>query len=250
VTQKSSETPVTTLAPSGEGGQLARHDFTPERVKAYAQLQAQFGDGVIMSEEAREATRQTILAGHTPGQDLWIFGYGSLMWNPAIHVAESLPATLKGYCRRFAMRLMFGRAMPDKPGLMLCLVPGGECHGIAHRIAADSVESETSILWMREMLSGAYSPTWVDLDLGARHIRGVTFVMNESHPRFLPGLDPDEKARRIAVAEGHLGSNRDYLFRTAAALAESGLKDSYIDDVTARVRSLLDQSQATEGEKP
>jgi len=79
VTQKSSETPVTPLAPSGEGGQLARHDFTPERVKAYAQLQAQFGDGVIMSEEAREATRQTILAGHTPGQDLWIFGYGSLM---------------------------------------------------------------------------------------------------------------------------------------------------------------------------
>jgi cation transport protein ChaC len=103
---------------------------------------------------------------------------------------------------------------------------------------------------MREMLSGAYTPTWVDLDLGARHIRGVTFVINESHPRFLPGLDPDEKARRIAVAEGHLGSNRDYLFRTAAALAESGLKDSYIEDVTARVRSLLEQSQATEGAKP
>jgi cation transport protein ChaC len=250
VTQKSSEPPVATLAPSGEGGQLARHDFTPERVRAYAQLQAQFGDSVLMSEEAREETRQAILAKHPEGKDLWVFGYGSLMWNPAIHVAESLPAMLSGYCRRFAMRLMFGRAMPDKPGLMLCLVPGGDCHGIAHRIAADSVESETRILWMREMLSGAYTPTWVDLDLGGRHIRGVTFVMNEGHPRYLPGLDADEKARRIAVAEGHLGSNRDYLFRTAAALAESGLKDSYIEDVTARVRSMLEQSQATEGAKP
>ena len=250
MTQRSSEPPTVPLSPSGEDGQLARQDFTPERVKLYAQLSAQFGDGIFISEEAREESRQAMLSGHVPGTDLWIFGYGSLMWNPAIHVAESLPATLKGFCRRFAMRLVFGRAMPDKPGLMLCLVPGGECRGIAHRIAADSVESETRILWMREMLSGAYTPTWVDLDLGAHHVRGVTFVINEGHPRFLPGLDPDEKARRIAVAEGHLGSNRDYLFRTAAALAESGLKDSYIEDVTTRVRSLLEQSQATEGAKP
>ena len=82
------------------------------------------------------------------------------------------------------MRLMFGRAMPDNPGLMLCLVPGGTCAGIAHRIASEHVESESKILWMREMLSGAYIPTWVDIDLGARHVRGVTFVMNTAHPRY------------------------------------------------------------------
>ena len=245
VTQKSSDTPAPPLAPSGADGQLARQDFTIERVRAYTQLQAQMGDGTFMTEEAREASRQEILSAHVPGADLWVFGYGSLMWNPAIHVAESLPARLIGFSRRFAMRLMFGRAMPDKPGLMLCLVPGGDCHGIAHRIAADNVESETGILWMREMLSGAYTPTWVDLDLGASHVRGVTFVMNQQHPRYLPGLEAEEKARRIAQAEGHLGSNRDYLFRTAAALAESGLKDDYIDDVAARVRALLGEPAPT-----
>jgi len=227
------------MRPSGAGGQLAREDFTIERVRAYQAVAAQFGDGQVMSEDAREASRQLILRTLSQGEDLWIFGYGSLMWNPAIHVAESRTAHLTGYSRRFAMRLVFGRAMPDRPGLMMCLVPGGSCQGIAHRVAAGSVESETRILWMREMLSGAYTPTWVDLDFGADRGRGVTFVINQAHPRYLPGLDPVEKAARIATAEGPLGSNRDYLFRTAEALAANGLKDPYIDDMMARVHAQL-----------
>lgn len=221
---------------------LARKDFTPERIAAYSQLAAQFGDAQFLSEEAREATRAKTMAQHVPGHDLWVFGYGSLMWNPAIHVDESLPAHVEGFSRSFCMRLMFGRAMPDNPGLMLCLVPGGSCAGIAHRIAAEHIEAESKILWMREMLSGAYIPTWVDIDLGARHVRGVTFVMNTAHPRFLPDLSLEEKAARIARAEGHLGTNRDYLFRTVAALTNAGVSDTYLDDIHARVRALIDQT--------
>lgn len=250
MTQKSSDDPRPPLGPSGPDGQLARHDFTPERVAAYAQLVAQLGDGSIISEEAREASRKDILDQHVPGQSLWVFGYGSLMWNPAIHVSESLPARLEGYSRRFAMRLAFGRAMPDKPGLMLCLVPGGECHGIAHRIAPDSVESETRILWMREMLSGAYTPTWVDLDLGASHVRGIAFIINQSHPRYAPDIALEEKAARIAIAEGHLGSNRDYLFRTASALADAGLNDEYIIELAERVRTLAPAQTPKPGDTP
>jgi len=249
VTQKSSDTPPLPLAPSGPGGQLARQDFTPERVAAYARIAAQFGDGHVMSEESREASRQALLEQVPQDESVWIFGYGSLMWNPAVHVSESLPARLDGYSRRFAMRLVFGRAMPDKPGLMLCLVPGGSCHGIAHRIAPEHVDSETKILWMREMLSGAYSPTWVDLDLGARHVRGVAFIINEAHPRFVPHLPLEEKASRIATAEGPLGSNRDYLFRTASSLAEAGLADDYITELAARVRALLPSEPSSKGEQ-
>jgi cation transport protein ChaC len=161
------------------------------------------------------------------------------MWNPAIHVDESRPARIEGFHRRFCMRLMFGRAMPDNPGLMLCLVPGGMCDGIAHRIAAEHVESESKILWMREMLSGAYVPTWVDIDLGGLRVRGVTFVINTGHPRYLPDLDLDEKARRIARAEGHLGTNRDYLVRTVAALEGAGVRDFYLDEIQTRVRALI-----------
>jgi len=245
VIRKSSEdSPVPQpLRPSGPEGLLARNDFTPERVAAYSQLAAQFGDGKFLSEEEREKSRAEVMAQYVPGTDLWVFGYGSLMWNPAIHVDESLPGVVEGFHRSFCMRLMFGRGMPDNPGLMLCLVPGGACHGIAHRIAPDHVESESKILWMREMLSGAYIPTWVDIDLGAKRVRGVTFVMNTEHPRYLPDLDHDEKARRIARAEGHLGTNRDYLFRTASALADAGAKDAYIDDIHARVAALVQTPQ-------
>jgi glutathione-specific gamma-glutamylcyclotransferase len=225
---------------------LARKDFTPERVAAYAQLAAQFGDAKFLSEEEREASRTKVMSEHVPGTDLWVFGYGSLMWNPAIHVDESLPGVVEGFHRSFCMRLMFGRAMPDNPGLMLCLVPGGSCHGIAHRVAPDHVEAESKILWMREMLSGAYIPTWVDVDLGARHIRAVTFVINTDHPRYLPDIDLDEKAKRIAKAEGYLGTNRDYLFRTVAALESAGAKDAYIDDIHARVRALIASQPAKE----
>ena len=245
MTQKSSDEPKKAsakepLRPSGPGGQLARNDFTPERIAAYAQLASQFGHAQFLSEEAREKSRAEIMAQHVPGNDLWVFGYGSLMWNPAVHVDESLPGRIDGFQRSFCMRLMFGRAMPDNPGLMLCLVPGGSCHGIAHRIAPDHVESESKILWMREMLSGAYVPTWVDLDIGGRLVRGVTFVMNTAHPRYLPDLSLEEKAERIAKAEGHLGTCRDYLFRTVAALTNAGVKDTYLDDIHTRVHALVE----------
>ncbi len=243
MTRKSSDEPTPPLRASGPDGQLARADFTPERIAAYAQLAAQFGDAQFLSEDAREKSRAETMAHHVPGQDLWVFGYGSLMWNPAIHVDESLPAQVEGFQRSFCMRLMFGRGMPDNPGLMLCLVPGGACAGIAHRIAPEHVESESKILWMREMLSGAYVPTWIDIDLGARRVRGVTFVMNTAHPRYLPGLSHDEKAARIAKAEGHLGTNRDYLYRTVAALDGAGIKDHYLDDLHTRVRALVDQAE-------
>jgi cation transport protein ChaC len=245
VSQKSSDLNPP-LRPSGPDGLLARNDFTPERIAYFAQIAEKNGDAKFLSEEEREATRHAILAGHVPGEELWVFGYGSLMWNPAIHVSESLPARVDGFSRNFCMRLMYGRGMPDKPGLMLCLVAGGSCMGIAHRIAPEHIESETKILWMREMLSGAYVPTWVDLDLGARQVRGVTFVINTDHPRYLPGLSAEEKAARIAKAEGHLGTNRDYLFRTVAALTNAGVRDPYLDEIHRRVREIVHAAETSD----
>ena len=233
--------------PSGPDGLLARKDFTRERVKYFSEIAAKFGEAKFLSEEEREASRQAIMASHVAGDELWVFGYGSLMWNPAIHVSESLPARIEGFSRSFCMRLMFGRGMPDNPGLMLCLVAGGSCAGIAHRIAPEYVESESKILWMREMLSGAYVPSWVELDLGARRVRGVTFVINTEHPRYLPGLSLEEKAARIAKAEGHLGTNRDYLFRTVAALTSAGVEDPYLEEIHRRVRELVPATEPANG---
>jgi glutathione-specific gamma-glutamylcyclotransferase len=229
-------------------GELKREDFTPERIAAYAQLVEKAGLGyTFLSQEEREANRTAFLAEHPPGADLWLFGYGSLMWNPAIETAEAARARIDGFQRSFSLTLAFGRATPDRPGLMLVVVEGGSCAGVAWRIQADKIASETHVLWMREMLSGAYRPVWLDLDFGGgARARGFTFAAQPGHPRLEPGLDFEVTARRIAAAEGERGTNRDYLFQCAQALAHHGLADDLIARLDARVRAILaDGSNAT-----
>ena len=231
--------------PSGE---LKREDFTPERIEAYAKLVSIAGLGyTFLSQEEREANRARFLAAHPPGTDLWLFGYGSLMWNPAIETAEARTARIEGFQRSFSLTLAFGRATPDKPGLMLVVVEGGSCAGVAWRIPADKVASETQVLWMREMLSGAYRPVWLDLDFGEGTVaRGFTFAAQPDHPRLEPGLDLETTAQRIAGATGERGTNRDYLFQCAHALAQNGIADDLIARLDARVRAILaEKSNAT-----
>lgn len=222
-------------------GELRREDFTPERIAAYAQLVEKSGLGyTFLSQDEREANRTEFLASHPPGTDLWLFGYGSLMWNPAIETAEARPARIAGFQRSFALTLAFGRATPQRPGLMLVVVEGGTCAGVAWRIPAALVQSETHVLWMREMLSGAYRPVWLDLAFGDGTVaRGFTFAAQPGHPRLESGLDFETTAQRIARAEGERGTNRDYLFQCAESLARHGLVDDTIAQLDARVRAIL-----------
>jgi cation transport protein ChaC len=164
------------------------------------------------------------------------------MWNPAIKLAESRKAHVRGYHRMFCLNLQIGRAMPDKPGLMLGIDRGGSVTGVAHRIAAGDVESELSILWLREMLSGAYEPRWVNADIEGRgRTRVLTFVINRYHPRYEGALSEDEAARRVAAAVGHLGTNRDYLYRTVQHLTGLGIEDGPMQSLEAKVRQLANE---------
>ena len=187
------------------------------------------------------------------GCDVWVFGYGSLMWNPAIHVAESRKAEVRGYHRAFCLTLGLGRGAPEKPGLMLGLDRGGACVGIAHRIAAKDVSSELTILWYREMLSGAYLPRWLHAGLESLgRTKILTFVINRANPRYESHVREDAAARRIAVAEGLLGTNRDYLYRTARHLRELGIADGPMHRLERRVRALAgepDKVNVTEGDR-
>lgn len=236
-----SEEPVQTL-----GRDLRREDFTPERVRRIADAAMARGGTPLMSEEARRASLKAIRESVAPGSDAWVFGYGSLMWNPAINVVESKKAHVRGYHRMFCLTLHVGRGAPEKPGLMLGIDRGGSCTGVAHRIAADEVESELSILWMREMLSGAYEPRWVNADIEGtgnekRRTRVLTFVINRYHPRYEGALPEDEAARRVAQAQGLLGTNRDYLYRTVKHLAELGIEDGPMRSLEIKVRQLANE---------
>jgi cation transport protein ChaC len=180
--------------------------------------------------ELREASKREILNQIGDGE-VWLFGYGSLMWNPCIHFIDRQPAILQGYHRSFCLRTPTGRGTPEQPGLMLALQPGGCCHGIAYRIAQDVADHEFSVIWNREMVSGSYVPTLaaIETPIGNRH--AATFVINTEHPRYAPDIPLPEAAAVIAVAEGWLGSCREYLFSTVEHLDELGVEDVPIHEL-------------------
>jgi cation transport protein ChaC len=223
------------LAAGGERT-LRREDFCEEWIAEITARAARLGDYKMLTPEEREASRQSFLAAIEPGSDTWVFGYGSLMWNPAIHVAETRPGVLHGYHRWFSLSMMMGRGTPECPGLMLVLDRGGSCRGLVHRIAADHVESELRILWMREMLGGSYRPRWVTVRGAGGPMQAITFVANPAHPRYCGRLPHDSVVERIARAAGNLGTNRYYLFKLVEHLDMLGIADSAMHDLARRVR--------------
>lgn len=219
-------------------GMLQREHFTAERVDYLREQLSKSGLWTFISNEEREASRQAILSRHPGGADLWVFGYGSLMWNPALNVTDSRKARVKGWQRSFCLSLILGRARPDAPGLMLAIEEGDELTGVVHRIDRDAIESETSILWMREMLSGAYKPTWVTAETPDGIVEAITFVIDKTHARYACVPDLTEQARRIAAAEGDAGNNRDYLYRCRGELVRMGVEDAYVEALFAAVTQL------------
>ena len=113
--------------------------------------------------ESRGGYLDRILLEHDEG-DLWVFGYGSLMWKPEMDFAESRPALLNGWHRRFCLWQWRYRGSRRNPGLMLALDRGGACRGIAYRLAAPDVRGKVTAVWKREMTGNGYRPRWVKLD--------------------------------------------------------------------------------------
>jgi glutathione-specific gamma-glutamylcyclotransferase len=179
----------------------------------------------ILSEEELNATRESCLACLAAEEDLWLFAYGSLIWNPCIEVAERRIARLHGWHRQFCLWTNLGRGTPEQPGLMLGLERGGSCMGVAYRVTATTIETELDIVWRREMVTGAYSPRWVRLTTAEGDVRAVAFTINRAHERYAGRLPDEQTVATIARAEGPLGPNRDYLYNTVSHLEELGLHD-------------------------
>lgn len=228
-----------------DGGQQAgRYGFviTRERLQSGAHLAAlrkrQHPDFPIRSDEEIDASLDATLAGHPAGQDIWVFGYGSLMWNPAFLFDEQRLGAVKGWHRRFCLNLTRGRGTPECPGLMLALDRGGACRGMAFRIAGAQARAELLLVWRREMLSGSYLARWVNVATEAGPVRAVTFVVNPKHARYVGRMSEAEAAARIAAATGELGSCLDYFDRTVASLEAFGLRDAALERIArAIVRS-------------
>lgn len=182
-----------------------------------------------LSDEQLSVSLNAALAAKPSGAGWWVFAYGSLLWNPIFPVAESRPALLRGLHRRFCLWSLASRGTPSAPGLVLGLMPGGACRGVAYRLPAPLAIDELHLLWRREMVVGSYVPRWVALDCGARRLVGLAFVVKRDHPQFAGELPLERQADVIASACGHLGSSHDYLERTRVALASHGVVDPYLE---------------------
>jgi glutathione-specific gamma-glutamylcyclotransferase len=190
---------------------------------------AGYGDNWRRSHEEREATRSKALRGRL-GRDLWIFAYGSLMWDPAIHVVEIRAAALTGFHRRFCLKVEIGRGSQERPALMAALDVGGECHGLALRIPGQAVDRETEVLWMREMIGEAYIPVFCDVATPQGPIEALAFVMDRQSTRFAD-IGAEEAARIIAQGSGLLGTNLEYFNNLATHVAALGIRDQVFEDI-------------------
>jgi len=189
-------------------------------------------------EERLRSREELLLRGASADSDVWVFAYGSLMWNPAFHYAEERSATVHGYHRRFCLIAPFGRGSRERPGLLLGLDRGGTCRGVVFRIAAAQVAEELDIIWAREKVADGYRPIWVRVRTETEVLPAIAFAIDDSLPTYAGRLPQEEIARRIAAASGKLGHCADYLEDTVAHLEQRGIHDRALTAIRKRVREL------------
>lgn len=172
---------------------------------------------------------------------MWVFGYGSLLWNPGFEVAESVIAKLPGYARSFCMRSIHHRGTVQHPGLVLALDshPDRACEGLAMRVAAGQEDTTLAYLRERELVSAAYLERMLDVTLAdGRVVQALVYVIDEHHEQYCGGLSLEEQAQIIAHAVGGRGPNDEYLHNTASHLTQIGLHDPSLEWLDERVKTL------------
>lgn len=172
----------------------------------------------------------------------WVFAYGSLMWNPGFAVAEMAQARLEGFARRFCLRSVSFRGTSESPGLVLGLDidPQAHCVGLALRVETADWPDTLAGLRERELSTSAYVELQLPLLLSdGRWIEAIAYVMRRDHHEYWAHLGLPEQAEIIARARGDRGPNAEYLFNTAMRLAEMGVEDLEMDELSRRVRLIL-----------
>jgi glutathione-specific gamma-glutamylcyclotransferase len=172
---------------------------------------------------------------------MWVFGYGSLLWNPGFEVAEQLIATLPDYARSFCMRSIHHRGTVADPGLVLALdeQAGEACEGVALRVCAEQEAQTLAYLRERELISSAYVEKELTVRLSdGRAVTALVYVIDEAHEQYCGGLPLEEQAQIMAHAVGGRGPNSEYLYNTADHLATLGLHDPALEWLATRVREI------------
>ncbi|MBL8386566.1 MAG: gamma-glutamylcyclotransferase [Burkholderiales bacterium] len=217
------------------GRPLCREDLKSGSLRA-AFLASAVGAQAWSEEQLARSLDRTLAA--VPPGDVWVFAYGSLIWNPLFPFVDKRIATIYGFHRSFCLWSRIGRGTPERPGLVLGLDRGGSCTGLAYRIAAAHVREELTLLWRREMVTGSYVPTWIRARTRCGAVPAVAFVINHGSPAYAGRLATPEMARCIAEASGLHGRCAEYLVRTLTGLREHGIEDRALDEVERALAAL------------
>jgi cation transport protein ChaC len=172
-----------------------------------------------------------------PGEDVWIYAYGSLIWRPEFTFEERRLATLRGHHRSLCLWSRVNRGTPECPGLVFGLDRGGSCRGVAFRLAGDEVHEHFPRLWEREMSTGAYDPRWLNCETERGTVKALVFVMNRDNPAYIRALPEDELIAVVRRASGKCGPCTDYVMETARALRASGIRDTRLENIACRLEA-------------
>jgi glutathione-specific gamma-glutamylcyclotransferase len=170
---------------------------------------------------------------------VWVFAYGSLMWNPEMRFDEARPARVHGWHRSFCLYSPEYRGTREKPGLVLGLDRGGSCRGIAYRLAGGTLAAEIDYLWTREMTGFVYHMTPVQMATPRGPLSGHAFTVRRDSPDYAGRLPIDVAARIIATSKGDRGTGRDYLANTVRHLEELGITDGALHRIETLVKALV-----------
>jgi cation transport protein ChaC len=170
--------------------------------------------------------------------ELWVFGYGSLMWRPGFPFEAQAPGLLKGAHRALCVYSIFYRGTPERPGLVLGLDHGGACRGMAFRVAQGAEEETVAYLREREQITAVYRETYRNvrlLDGSGRSVKALTYLADPKHEQYAGGLTHEEQLRIVRACKGEAGANAEYVLNTVRHLEEEGVHDAVLARIAAHL---------------
>ncbi|MEM8553974.1 MAG: gamma-glutamylcyclotransferase [Pseudomonadota bacterium] len=188
------------------------------------------------TEEQIEAMRLEALAGHSG--DLWVFAYGSLMWNPGVWFTEVVRARVTGMARKFCLVEPFGgRGTSERPGIMAALDAGPHCDGLAFRLAAGTLTEESRIIFYRELLAPAYETVWLTAETKLGPIQVLSFAADHGTDLIQGDLPYEDVVRYAATGEGVLGTSLEYLENLVEHFETLRIEDADVSQLLVDARS-------------
>lgn len=167
-----------------------------------------------------------------PGRELWVFAYGSLMWQPGFEYTESAPGRIFGFRRELCLWSVVHRGTADRPGLVFGLVKGGSCTGRVFRVSPENRRATLRCLWRREMVRNTYIPHLVSVHMERTRQIGLTFVVDTTHPQFVQDLDDQTIASILRHSHGRSGHNRTYFLDSLRKFEEMGISTTRYRNVS------------------